>query len=139
MQNPRINWGMSMLALQWVVFKKACDDLWLLHQVSWNCFYLQCWYAHCVCVCVLYVCMCVCVCVCVCVHVCAYVSALCIFVCACVQEIDASKVMCHDMDPIGFVKQVLQLLYDSCCWFHCGLSNDVCHRYQPTFCYVASY
>ena len=84
------------------------------------------------CVC-MYVYACVCVCVC----------ALCMCVRACVPDIGAinnltSEAMCHDMDPIELVKQVLQLLYGTCSRYHCSLSNDVCRTYLPMYHCVAN-
>ena len=49
------------------------------------------------------------VCVCVC---------LCVYVCPPPRLLITSNTMWHDMDPIWLVKQVLQLLYGNCSWYH---------------------
>ena len=47
---------------------------------------------------------------------------VCVFACACVcpplRLLITGGVMWHDMNPIWLVKQVLQLLYGNCSWYH---------------------
>ena len=63
--------------------------------------------------------VCVCVCMCVCVRVCVR-ACVCVCVCVCLPPrlLITSGMMWHDMDSIRLVKQVLQLLYGKCSYYH---------------------